>query len=79
MQPNAAMRTTPPKAPGPFYSQGLRSVVFAKRPTDMMVHVAGHGPRRIYRSDHTGRYYFILARRRVAIDPAVVLRLIRER
>lgn len=79
MTPNAAMETTPPKAPHPFYAHGRwygHDNKYANRPTSLMVHIEGHGPRRIYRSDYTSRYYYILKRRKIVIDVQAILRLL---
>jgi len=78
MTPNAAMKTRPPKAPRPFFAYGRWQETTIKRPTSLMVHIEGHGPRRVYRSDNTGRYYYMLDNRRVPADIDEILRLARK-
>lgn len=78
MKPNAAMETTPPVSPKPFFYMGARRTEFSKRPTSLMVHVAGHGPRRVYRSDYTGGYFYILGCRKVQANVEEILRLVRQ-
>lgn len=76
--PNAAMETTAPVGPTPFFYMGHVRTRFAKRPTSLMVHIAGYGPRRVYRSDWTGRYFYILGTRKVQANVEEVLRLARQ-
>lgn len=75
MRPNAAMETKAPKAPRPFFYAGaFRNPTV--HPTSIMVHIEGHGPRRIY-SGPRGFFYW-LNRRRVRIDINEALRLVRD-
>ncbi len=78
IRPNAAMETTAPVGPKPFWQMGRIRTQFAKRPTSLMVHIAGHGPRRVYRSDWSGGYFYILGTRKVGVDMDEVLRLVRQ-
>jgi len=79
MTPNAAMKTVPPKAPRPYVYMGQLRKETPRRPTDLMVHIEGHGPRRIYRSDFTRNYFYILGKRRVNVDPLEILRILAKR
>ena len=77
IQPNAAMHTVPPKAPQPYFYAGERRTQFANRPTSLMVHIQGHGPRRIYRGDFNNRYFYILGSRRIFVNVETILELAR--
>lgn len=80
MQPNAAMQTAMPQAPRPYFYAGQwrgRDDKFPKRPTSLMIHIEGHGPRRVYRGDHTNRYFYLLKSRRVEVNIHAVLQLLR--
>ncbi len=70
---NAAMHTVAPKGATPWQERmypGIKS----KRGTSLMVHVAGHGARRVYRSDR-GSYYVVVGKARHAVDMGDVLRI----
>ncbi|AAT69518.1 gp42 [Alphaproteobacteria phage PhiJL001] len=74
---NAAMKTALPR-PGwiPYRLRGSwsRGGVPGKQPTDLMVHVAGHGPRRVYHNVYRGGYFIIHRGRRQYVDINEVLR-----
>lgn len=77
MQPNAAMHTALPKVPHPGIQEHYTgSRLMARRPTSIMVHVKGHGPRRIYRGDWNNKYFYVLQKSRIEIDVRDVLKLI---
>ncbi len=78
MTPNAAMETCAPVAPSPYWYAGKVHKQFSRRATSLMVHIQGHGPRRIYRSDFTRRYFYILKSRRIAADVPAILQLARS-
>lgn len=69
-----AMRTGLPKPPKFTYIAGRPMIVHpdevssGKRPTSLMIHLAGHGPRRIYRVDWNARYFYILRGRKIFMD-----------
>ena len=78
MRPNAAMQTIPPKVSHPAILRwATGSELMAKRPTSLMVHVESHGPRRIYRSDSTQRYFYIVLRKRIYVDVNDILEMLR--
>jgi len=79
MKPNAAMNTAAPVAPRPYWYMGEMRTQTGRRPTSLMVHLEGHGPRRIYRSDFNGRYFYILKRRRVFVELANIFDLLTVR
>ena len=68
---NAAMHTVAPKAATPWQERMYPSVAW-RRGTSLMVHVAGHGARRVYRSDR-GTYYVVVGKSRHAVDMGHVL------
>ncbi len=74
---NAAMQTAVPTVPRPGIMKHFTgSHLMRKRPTSIMVHVKGHGARRIYRSDFNNRYFILLNTRRVEIQMRDALQLI---
>lgn len=75
---NAAMQTAVPDAPCGYFAHGRWHTTTSKRPTSLMVHITGRGPRRVYRSDHTGRYYIIIRGRRLPVDPADITMMTRR-
>jgi len=79
---DAAMETSLRPAPV-FYRYGRREMTTYKLPTTMMVHVEGHGPRRVYCSIGTNfrpwpEYYIIIKNRRVAVNPLPIAMLTRR-